>query len=1115
MIHYRREIFGYLFTLFMPLLFLSCNEQKAVKPLFELLEENRTGLHFNNHLSSTQQFNLFNYMYFYNGGGIGAGDFNNDGKIDVFFAGNQVENKLYINKGSLRFEDVSAVAGIKYDSAWSTGVSIVDINNDGMLDIYVCRVGKLNGLPTSNNLLLVCENIDKNGTPHYKEKAHEYGLDFSGFSTQAVFFDYDIDGDLDMYLLNHTIHDNGTFGPRPIMLNTFNALSGDRLYRNDNNKFTDVTAKSGINSSVIGYGLGVAVADINLDGYPDIYIGNDFHENDYMYINQGNGSFKEELSKHLMHSSQFSMGVDIADINNDGAPEIISMDMLPSDPYILKRSLGEDENDIFYEKIKNGYAYQYTRNNLQYNRKNGMFSETGLYSGVAATDWSWAPLWVDFDNDGWKDLFISNGIPKRMNDIDYINFVSNGEIQQKIRDKKIGEKDMGLIEKFPQIKIKNKFYRNAGQLRFNDAEAEIANDKPTYSNGSVYADFDNDGDMDVLVNNIDQAAILYENKFNNKASKNWMDISLMGSKKNTRAIGAKFVIFKNGAISTYDKFPVHGFLSSMEIPLHIGLDSAKIDSMFLIWPDNTYEKINPIKKSGTVSFVYKEGLPKFDFKVITSHWENNTLPMKDITNEVGINFLHKENAFHEFDREPLIPRMVSTEGPAMAVGDMNKDGLEDVFIGGSKWEKKGLFLQQTSGKFIRSIQPALEKDSTYEDIGACWTDVNNDGTNDLVIASGGNEYFGNDQYLLPRVYLNNGKEGLDKLNNAFDSIYVNASSVVPYDFSGDGYVDLFISGRSIPYAYGIPPRSFLLQNDGKGKFKDVTNQYSEELASPGFVTYALWIDINKDERKDLVVCLEWGGIVAYINEQKSFTRKILCNKKGWWNFVLPVDLNNDGNIDFVAGNLGWNSRLNASEKEPVSMYYSDFDGNSKKEQVLTYYMKGKEIPFANKAELEKQLPGMKKKFLYAEDFAKATLQDLFSKDKLSGATLTTANYFSNATLINKGNMEFDVDALPWEAQLSPYRDAVVINANEDNFPDILLTGNYYENNIEMGRYDSDFCTLLINKGNGTFLPTPVNGIQQKGQIRHIQKIRIGGKEAFILAKNNDSTAVITFGTRIK
>jgi enediyne biosynthesis protein E4 len=1092
------------------LFFAACNHSPAKKqePIFEILEHSRTGLDFNNKLTPTQDFNIFKYMYYYNGGGVGAGDFNNDGKIDVFFAGNQTNNKLFLNTGNLQFKDVTAEAKIPQDGGWSTGVSVVDINNDGLLDIYICRVGNHETLH-SHNQLLICQGIDKNGVPFYEDKAKEYGLDFSGFSTQAVFFDYDMDGDLDMYLLNHSIHQNGTFGKRDEKLHTYSPVSGDHLYRNDgNNKFTDVTKESGIHSSVIGYGLGITASDINLDGYPDLYIGNDFHENDYMYINQHDGTFKDELTQKVMHTSQFSMGVDVADVNNDGYPEIITMDMLPSDPYILRRSLGEDDYDLFNMKIGYGYNYQYTRNNLQLNRRNGMFSEVGLYAGVAATDWSWSPLWFDFDNDGLKDLFISNGIPKRMNDIDFINYVTNREIQANTKSSTIDKEDMNLLEKFPEIKIPNRLFRNKGNLQFEDMASGIENDKNTFSNGAVYADFDNDGDLDAIVSNIDEPALLYENKSNDKKNKAFAEISLKGPEKNRNAIGAKIIMYCNGGIRTYEKYPVKGFLSSMETPIHIGLDKTKVDSAFLVWPDNSYQRIEFQPNQPWLVFSYKPGLPKFDYKHITGFWKNPTRPMKDITPETGLAYKHKENDFHEFDREPLMPHMLSTEGPALAVSDINHDGLEDVFIGSSKWEKSAVFLQDKSGRFIRTVQPDIEKDSTDEDVSACWVDVNNDGNIDLVVASGGNEFYGQDEHLSPRVYINDGKGNFKKRNDAFDSLFVNASCIIPYDFNGDGYPDLFIGGRSVPYHYGQVPQSYLLQNDGTGKFTDVTDKYNSGLSNIGFVTNAIWADINKDGKKDLIISLEWGGIVAFINQKTTFTKKVLTDKKGWWNFILPVDLNNDGNIDLIAGNLGLNSRLKASEKEPVRLYYYDFDGNGKKEQVLTYYLNGRELPFANKEELEKQMPALKKKFLYAEDFAKASLENIFSLDMLRKADTLSADYFSNAVLINDGNLHFTVNALPWQAQLAPYRDAVVINANNDSLPDILLVGNYYENNIQMGRYDADFGTILLNHGKGSFSAESINELAIKGQVRHINKIKIANKEAFILARNNDSAMII-------
>ena len=809
-----------------------CRSKKEIKQsLFEVLDEDRTGLRFSNSLKPTPKFNMFNYMYFYNGAGIGAGDFNNDGLVDLFFSSNQGENKLYINKGNLVFSDVTKEAAIPQDNGWSTGVSVIDINNDGLLDIYICKVGKYEIL-NSKNQFLICKGIDKNGIPFYEDRATQYGLDFSGFSTQAIFFDYDMDGDNDMYLLNHAVHQNGSFAPRTNFIGTYSPLSGDRVFRNDTNSpstgagrdetvFTEVTKEAGINSSSIGYGLGAVAADINFDGYPDLYISNDFHENDYLYINQRNGKFNDENDQHLMHTSKFSMGVDVADINNDGSPEIISMDMLPSDPYILKRSFGDDEYDIFLDKISVGYNYQYSRNNLQYNRRNGMFSEAGLYAGVYATDWSWAPLWMDFDNDGLKDLFISNGIPKRLNDMDYINFVSSEEIQQKLNENKMDENNMALVNKFPEIKIPNKFFKNNGNLQFLDIADSIGNNKPTFSNGAIYADLDNDGDLDVVVNNIDDPVLVYKNKSNDKKDKRFVEIALRGPEKNRNAISAKVIVFANSGIRTYENFPVRGFQSSMQVPLHIGLDKTSYDSVFLIWPDNTYQRLS-FDDSSRLAFTYIKGLPTFDYKTISSYFKSEIRPMENITPSSGLNYKHVENPFNEFNREPLIPHMVSTEGPALAVADINKDGLEDVFIGSSKTQHSAIFLQQPGAKFIRTIQPEMQKDSMYEDVDAAWVDVNNDGYTDLVIASGGNEYYGNDVHLSPRVYLNDGKAQFKKLDHAFDNLFLTASCVVPCDFNGDGFMDLFVGGRAVPWEYGQIPQSYLLQNDGSGKFTDVT-----------------------------------------------------------------------------------------------------------------------------------------------------------------------------------------------------------------------------------------------------------------------------------------------------
>jgi hypothetical protein len=1082
-------------------------EERNGTAMFEVLSSKETGLDFSNELSYDKRFNLFKYIYFYNGSGVGAGDFNNDGLIDLFFGSNQHSNRLYLNGGKLHFKDVTADTGIPDDGGWTTGISIVDINNDGLLDIYVCRVGQYEILK-SKNQLLVCTGIDRNGVPKYTDKAQEYGLDFSGFSTQAAFLDYDLDGDLDMFLLNHSVHENGTFKPRNEFAGLYHPLSGDRFYRNDGQAFTDITREVGIISTAVGYGLGIAVSDINLDGYPDIYIGNDFHENDYLYINQKNGTFREDGVQCLMHTSQYSMGVDVADINNDALPEIISTDMLPYDPYILKRSLGGDDYDIFNYKRSVGYSAQYSRNALQLNRGNGLFSEIGEYSGISATDWSWAPLWMDFDNDGLKDLFVSNGIPKRLNDIDYVNYVSNDEVQAKITSNKIEEKDIGLIDKFPQIKLPNRFFKNKGNALFEDANSWVDGDMDTYSNGAVYADFDNDGDLDIVVNNIDEPALLYCNHSNDNKDKPSVKIKLKGASQNRNAIGARVLVFSGSHVMNYEKYPVHGFQSGMEVPLQVGLNQVKVDSILLIWPDNSFQRISLRIDSLQQEFSYQPGLPVFDYSTLMNFYTGKPA-FEEISQQTGLEYRHYENHFIEFDREPLMPFMVSREGPALAIGDINGDGLEDVFIGSSKSKKSAVFIQRSADKFQKLQQPALDNDSTYEDVDACWEDFNGDKFLDLVVASGGNEYYGHSEFLLPRVYLNDGKGNLQRKNDAFDQILVTASSVAANDFNGDGYIDLFIGGRAIPWQYGKTPTSYLLQNDGTGKFTDVTGRYATDLANVGFVKHAVWTDIDKDNDKDLVISLEWDGICAFVNDKGKFTKKYITAKKGWWNFTLPLDIDNDGDIDFIAGNEGLNSRFRASEKEPVRLYYYDFDGNGMNEQVVTYYLQGKEIPFATKSELEKQMPVLKKKFLYAENFAKASLDEIFGAGNLKRANVLTSDFFANVILINDGRANFSVKVLPWEAQLTSYKDATVINANNDGLPDILLAGNFYPNNMQAGQYDADFGSLLINIGNDSFRRESLYGVNIKGQIRHVRHLSLGAdRECFLLAKNDDSLVVI-------
>lgn len=1106
-------------------LFLSCKSKEI--STFELLDSEKIGITFSNDLKATKDLNIFTYMYFYNGGGVGSGDFNNDGFMDLYFTGNQKTNQLFLNKGNkngdgIGFEDVtnkSFANSQKGATEWSNGVSVVDINQDGKLDIYVSQVGGFEEFE-AHNLLYVCQEITKEGIPIYVEKSKEYGLDLVGFGTQAVFFDDDLDGDLDMFQLNHSVHQNGTFGAKNIFEGTFHPLAGDRFFENEDGKYTEITRTVGINSSALGYGLGISVGDVNFDGYPDIYIGNDFHENDYLYINQKNSNsssprFKDELTNAIKHTSQFSMGIDIADINNDIYPEIVSLDMLPFDREILKRSEGEDSYSIFQYKLKQGYNIQFSRNNLQLNNGDGTFSEIGMFSEVHATDWSWSPLFVDFDNDGRKDLFISNGIPKRMNDTDYINFVSSDEIQRRIQEKTFDESDISLIDKLPEIKIPNKFFVNTPDLKFRDAENQILNNQNSYSNGALYADLDNDGDLDIITNNINQKAFIYENKANDYAPQNaYARIKLIGSEKNIDAIGARILIFKkNNEQISYEKFPVRAFQSSSEGCLTIGLgNQADIDSAFLIWTDRTFQKINLKDVKGLLSITYKKRLPIFDFEKF--HKVNTQIPIfTDIAGSVNLSVTHQENDFQEFEREALIPHKMSSEGPALAVADINHDGLEDVFIGSSKTSVPHLFVQNSSGKFKEIAQPIFKTDSVYEEVDAIWVDVNGDTHLDLAIAEGGNEFFGKSNYLFPRIYLNDGKGNLSIKENAFNNILISASSISTTDFNKDGKMDLFISGRSVPYAYGKIPKSYLLQNDGSGKFTDVTNKYSSELQDIGFVKNAIWQDLDKDGDQDLLLALEWDGICEMENKQGKLVKKMLTTDKGWWNFTFPYDFDGDGDLDILAGNLGLNNRMKVSPEEPLRMYVSDFDENGTTDQVMTYYLGGKEILFPNKLETQKQFPFTKQKFLLAKDFAKASIKDIFGRSQLSKAIITEANNFNNSILINDGKGNFQLNSLPPKAQYSPFFASEIIDANGDKLPDILMGGNFYECNIQMGRYDADYGTVLINKGKCQFEVSKINGLNIDGQVKRIRKIKIGEKSALLVARNNGKLMVITSGTQ--
>ncbi len=1088
--------------IFVLLCLISCKSKKA-NLLFTARSATETGLQFENRLQPTEQFNLLSYMYFYNGAGTGAADFNNDGKIDLFFAANQKPSSLFLNKGQLKFENVSNQAQLPKDSSWSTGVSVVDINNDGWMDVYICKVGKYKNLK-SKNQLLINQGIDKDNIPHFKEDAASYGLDFSGFSTQAAFFDYDGDSDLDMFLLNHSVNHDGNYAPRAQFENTYDSLAGQRLYKNVGKRiggqqqayFTNLTKEAGIRGTKINYGLGVVISDVNVDGWPDIYVGNDFHENDYLYINQKNGTFTEESTKQFTHTSQFSMGVDAGDANNDGLPDIVSMDMLPYDPYMIRRSLAEDDFTIYNEKIKYGYSYQYARNNLQKNNGDGTFTELGQYAGIYASDWSWATLFVDFDNDGLKDLFISNGIPKRMNDIDYINFVTNNTSQQLMNKDGAAALAKNLNDKFPEIKLPNQFYMNKGNFSFVNAKDSVANNPNTFSNSAVVADFDNDGDQDIVVNNIDDAALLYENNSAKKKKQDWLNVTLIGDSLNKQAIGAKLIVYTNKCMQVVEQSPVRGFLGSMQAPLHVGLGNQTIDSAFIIWPNGKKQILDT--NATDITCIYNQQAK------VTTHSYVKAEPqftLEDITASTGIQVKHLENDFNEFNREQLLPRMNSTEGPAIAVGDVNGDGMDDLFVGNAKGYSSKFFLQQANGRFEQAQQQAMQQDSMWETVDAAIVDVNADGAKDIVVATAGNEYYGEDSHLMPLLYLNDGKGNFTKSAEAFGQLYATQSCVRPFDFDGDGAIDLFIGAKVKPWEYGTAPNNYLLHNNGKGKFEDVTQKW---LGQPflAMLSDAQWIDWDTDGKTDLVFATEWGGIDYLQNKGNKFERRNIVAQKGWWATIAPFQQNNKWAL--MLGNMGMNTKLQPSQQEPVQLYVNDYDGNGRKEQVLTYFYNHKEIPFASKQTLEKQTPFLKKKYLLAADFAQTSIADLYGKDKIDAASKLTTDYFWSSSFSIDGGL----NALPWQLQLSQIKCFQAFDANGDAYIDFIAAGNFYNNSIDIGRQDACKGAVLLGKGNGQFECIEMAQQLLNGEVRKIKPIVIKGNICYVVARSGGMLQVV-------
>ncbi len=1086
---------------------VSCQPEKdKQEKKFRLVKSSESNIKFRNDVAPSVEFNIFNYMYFYNGAGVATGDVNGDGLVDVYFTGNQQPNKLYINKGSFKFEDVTQAANAAGLSGWATGVTMADVNSDGKLDIYISYLGNYL-MYESRNQLLINEGNDANGIPKFSDRAVAYGLDLVGFSTQAAFFDYDLDGDLDMYMLNHSLHQNGTFGKSSLRSES-HPFAGDKLMRNDGNHYTDVTKQAGIYNSVIGYGLGLVVSDVNLDGYPDIYVGNDFHENDYLYINQKDGTFKESLEAQMMHTSHFSMGCDFGDFNNDAFPDLISMDMLPQDPKILKASAAEDTYDLYSFKIGYGYNYQYARNTLQLNQRNNSFSEIGLMAGVYATDWSWSALWADFDLDGFKDIFISNGIERRSNDLDYINFIGEDSIQERLKND-LREREMNYFKRMPQIKIPNCLYINNHDSTFTNKSIDWGLDQPSYSHGAAYADLDNDGDLDLVTNNAADEAFLYENLTRSKKEgpqNGFLQFTLKGKGGNTRGIGAKVFLYAGKNLQMQECMATRGFQSSVDTKLTFGLGAAgQVDSVVVVWQDGSTETIRDVKKDQLLELDQNNAKGKFSY----ARFHRETPLFEDVTKRLKIDFDHAENRFVEFNREGLIPHMVSAEGPAVAIGDANGDGLDDVYLGNAKWAISALWIQQKSGEFKSQHSPLFKSDSTYEEVSAEFFDADKDGDNDLFVVSGGNEWSNNEEFTQPRLLINDGKGNF--ISKKQVPINLTGSVIATTDFDLDGDIDVFVGARAVPWKYGIKPDSYLLLNDGKGNFS--VSEASSALKELGFVKEARWVDVDNDKDMDLVVASEWSPVTILFNEggklsSLPITGSGLENTEGLWNNVEVADFDGDGDVDFIFGNLGLNSKLRATNEKPVKLYVCDFDKNGSVDQVLTHYIGDKEYPFYTRDEMTKQLPYLKKKFLSYHKFAESSLKDIFSEQELAACSLLMAKTFEHSYVENLGNRKFKVTPLPKASQFSTVNAALSGDFDSDGTLDAIVAGNFYGVNVQMGRYDASYGLLLKGKGKNGFtaIPPVASGISIPGETRRLRKIHVG-KGEYILALRNNNTPV--------